>query len=829
MASKLRDLIKAVRNAKTAADERSVIAKECAAIRAAFREEDLDTRHRNVAKLLYIHMLGYPTHFGQMECLKLIASPSYNDKRIGYLGLMLLLDERQEVLMLATHSLKSDLNHANQYVVGLALCAVANISSPEIARDASSDVQKLLGSSNPYLRKKAALAAVRIVRKVPEALENFVPRVKSLLTERNHGVLLTAVTLIISLCEVSAPEHDGVIDLFRKLVPSLVRILKNLVMSGYAPEHDVQGITDPFLQVKVLQLLRILGHGNAEASDAMNEILAQVATNTESLRNVGNAILYECVQTIMSIEAEAGLRVLAINILGRFLLNRDNNIRYVALNTLAKVVGRDSAAVQRHRATIVDCLKDSDVSIRRRALELIYVLVNADNVRPLVREMTNFLTVADHELRPDLTAKICAVAERFAPTAKWRVDTVLRVMALPGHHISERIQASLIGLIAATPELHAYAVGKLYLALANDPKQQALVQVAVWCVGEFGDLLVAAPVPVKKHDPVTVTEDDVISMFEKVLRSVITEPKTKELVLTALMKLTTRFQSSNIARIEALIGQFRTHINVELQQRSCEYVSIFGRSDSSSLRGALLERMPAAEGGAFADAEGSEQAAEVVTAQSIISSLSATATNSAHDPLDIMKQLFGDLPSDAGAARTEVTAVAPPPAAAAGPSLLDILTESPPPSLAGPSLIDVLNGPTPVSPSLPGLMGAASPYPQITALSKNGLSIVFGFSKPSGHTSDTVVLTSTTTNATPTPISDFELQAAVPKYITLTLGSPSGTVVPPHGSGAVTQQITLHNSLYGQKPLMLKIRVEYNIGGTKVVDTATVSAFPPGL
>jgi AP-1 complex subunit gamma-1 len=116
---------------------------------------------------------------------------------------------------------------------------------------------------------------VRIVRKVPEALENFVPRVKSLLTERNHGVLLTAVTLIISLCEVSAPEHDGVIDLFRKLVPSLVRILKNLVMSGYAPEHDVQGITDPFLQVKVLQLLRILGHGNAEASDAMNEILAQ--------------------------------------------------------------------------------------------------------------------------------------------------------------------------------------------------------------------------------------------------------------------------------------------------------------------------------------------------------------------------------------------------------------------------------------------------------------------------------------------------------------------------------------------------------------------------
>ena len=54
---------------------------------------------------------GYPSHFGQMECLKLIASPGFPDKRVGYLGLMLLLQEKDEVLMLGTNSLKSDLNH----------------------------------------------------------------------------------------------------------------------------------------------------------------------------------------------------------------------------------------------------------------------------------------------------------------------------------------------------------------------------------------------------------------------------------------------------------------------------------------------------------------------------------------------------------------------------------------------------------------------------------------------------------------------------------------------------------------------------------------------
>ncbi|KAL9996364.1 putative clathrin/coatomer adaptor, adaptin-like, armadillo-like helical [Helianthus debilis subsp. tardiflorus] len=88
----------------------------------------------------------------------------------------------------------------------------------------------------------------------------------------------------------------------------------------------------------------------------MNDILAQVTTKTESNKNAGNAILYECVETIMSIE-DVSLCVLAINILGRFLSNRDNNIRYVAVSMLMKAISIDDQAVQRHRATILECVK----------------------------------------------------------------------------------------------------------------------------------------------------------------------------------------------------------------------------------------------------------------------------------------------------------------------------------------------------------------------------------------------------------------------------------------------------------------------------------------
>lgn len=185
----------------------------------------------------------------------------------------------------------------------------------------------------------------------------------------------------------------------------------------------------------------------------MNDILAQVATNTDSTKNVGNSILYETVLTVLEIEADSGLRVMAINILGKFLSNKDNNIRYeasvfairavlidlvlryVALNTLNKVVSIDTNAVQRHRNIILDCLRDSDISIRRRALELSYALINESNVRILIRELLAFLEVADNEFRLGMTTQISLAAERFAPNKRWHIDTVLRVLKLVGFDV----------------------------------------------------------------------------------------------------------------------------------------------------------------------------------------------------------------------------------------------------------------------------------------------------------------------------------------------------------------------------------------------------------
>ncbi|CAM6060361.1 unnamed protein product [Sphagnum tenellum] len=521
-----RDMICLIRACKTAAEERAVIAKECALLRDAFKEDHQDYRHRNVAKLMFIHMLGFPTHFGQMECIKLIAAVSFPEKRIGYLGLMLLLDERQEVLLLVTNSLKNDINNSNQFITGLALCALGNICTAEMARDLASDVEHLLQSNNAYIRKKAALCAVRIVRKVPDLIESFIDPAIRLLGDKHHGVLISGVKLCIELCQAS----DVALEQFRK-----------------------------------------------------------VSTNTEGNKNAGHAILYECVQTIMAIEAIGGLRVLAINILGRFLAFPDNNIRYVALNTLVKVVSIDTQAVQRHRATIVECVKDSDISIRRRALDLVYNLVNENNVKVLTKELVEYLKVSDPEFKLDLTAKIAALVQKFSPSQRWYFDQMILLMVQAGQFVAEGVTRFLVIVISNASELQGYVVRTLYRSFQDWRGQESLAQVTVWCIGEYGDLLVNHSNELQGEDPQTITESDAVDVVETILKDVQVTPITQAFALTALLKLSSRFPQCT-ERIKALLsGYKRSHI-LELQQRSNEFESIITRH--SSISASLLERMP---------------------------------------------------------------------------------------------------------------------------------------------------------------------------------------------------------------------------------------------
>ena len=55
---------------------------------------------------------------------------------------------------------------------------------------------------------------MRIIRKVTELQENFLSKAKALLSDRNHGVLLTATTLITEMCY----RNSDTLVTFRKVI-----------------------------------------------------------------------------------------------------------------------------------------------------------------------------------------------------------------------------------------------------------------------------------------------------------------------------------------------------------------------------------------------------------------------------------------------------------------------------------------------------------------------------------------------------------------------------------------------------------------------------------
>ncbi|KAG4208572.1 hypothetical protein ERO13_A03G141000v2 [Gossypium hirsutum] len=742
-----------------------------------------------------------------------------------------------------------------------------------MARDLAPEVERLLQFRDPNIRKKAALCSIRIIKKVPALAENFINCAASLLKEKHHGVLITGVQLCADLCKVSSEA----LEYFRKkCTEGLVRTLRDIVNSPYSPEYDISGVTDPYLHIRLLKLLRILGQGDADASDRMTDILAQVATKTESNKNAGNAILYECVETIMSIEDDGGLRVLAINILGKFLSNRDNNIRYVALNMLMRATTLGAQAVQRHRATILDCVKDSDASIRKRALDLLYLLVNDNNVKPLIKELIEYLEVSDQEFKGDLTAKICSLVEKFSSEKIWYIDQMLKVLSEAGNFVKDEVWHALIVVISNASDLHGYTVRALYRAFLTSTEQETLVRVAVWCIGEYGDMLVNNVGMLDIEDPITVTECDAVDAVEVAIKRHTSDLTTKAMALIALLKLSSRFPSYS-ERIKGIIVQNKGNVVLELQQRSIEFNRILQKHPK--FRSALVERMPVLDEATFSGRRAGSLPTAISTSSGAPSNLPNGIAKPATAPIPDLLDLSSDdvpAPSFSGGdflqdllgvdlSPTPAPSGADMPPKASTDVLLDLLSIGMPlPVQTGLSASDILsssqddkapfvnfNGlaslsslsanatsPANAAPMMDLLDGRGpgpqkseendQAYPSLVAYESSSLRVMFNFSKQRGSP-QTTLIQATFTNLSSNVYNDFLFQAAVPKFLQLHLDPASSNTLPASGDGSITQNLKVTNSQHGKKSLVMRVRIAYKTNNKDVLEERQINNFPQNL
>ncbi|KAI9879940.1 MAG: clathrin associated protein complex large subunit, partial [Watsoniomyces obsoletus] len=189
-----------------------------------------------------------------------------------------------------------------------------------------------------------------------------------------------------------------------------------------------------------------------------------------------------------------------------------------------------------------------------------------------------------------MTTQIGIAADRYAPSKRWQIDTMLRVVKLAGNYVKEQILSDFIRIIATSPDQQTYAVQKLYSGLKADITQEALTLAGTWCIGEFGDQLLRGGSYEEEELVKEVRESDIVDLYATILESTYATQTVTEYIITSAMKLTTRMSDpSQIERIRRLMQSRTSDLSIEIQQRAVEYGNMFGYD---SIRRGVLERMP---------------------------------------------------------------------------------------------------------------------------------------------------------------------------------------------------------------------------------------------
>jgi AP-1 complex subunit gamma-1 len=212
---------------------------------------------------------------------------------------------------------------------------------------------------------------------------------------------------------------------------------------------------------------------------------------------------------------------------------------------------------------VIDCLRDPDISIRRRALDLTFSLINSSNIRILTRELLSFLETAEADIKASVASKICTHAGRFRPNKRWEVDTVTRVLRVAGAYVDQSVINYFIKLITTgDAAVHQYAVRKLYSIIKTEGIlahcQEGLLQAGFWCFGEYGDILVNVAASSggfgieedgegeKDSEGSIPTELEVHQLIVSIFKGPYATPFVKEYAITALAKLVGKFKSESV-------------------------------------------------------------------------------------------------------------------------------------------------------------------------------------------------------------------------------------------------------------------------------------------
>ncbi|EAW13361.1 AP-2 complex subunit alpha [Aspergillus clavatus NRRL 1] len=591
--SSMRGLVQFIadlRNARARELEEKRVNKELANIRQKFKAGNLNgyQKKKYVCKLLYMYIQGYEVDFGHLEAVNLVSSTKYSEKQIGYLAVTLFLHEQHELLHLVVNSIRKDLLDHNELNNCLALHAVANVGGREMGEALSMDVHRLLISptSKAFVKKKAALTLLRLYRKHPGIVQNeWAERMISLMDDPDMGVTLSVTSLIMALAQDRPDEYKG------SYIKAAQRLKRIVVDNEVAPDYLYYRVPCPWIQVKMLRLLQYYppsedSHVREIIRASLQQIMTTAMDTAKNVQqnNAQNAILFEAINLLIHLDTEHNLMVQISARLGKYIQSRETNVRYLGLEAMTHFAARAETLdpIKKHQNIILGSLRDRDISVRRKGLDLIYSMCDTTNAAPIVNELLRYLQTADYAIREEMVLKVAILTEKYAADAQWYIDMTLKLLSLAGDHVNEEVWQRVIQIVTNNEELQAYAAHTLLGYLKTDC-HESLVKIGCYVLGEFGHL---------------IADNEGSSPIEQFMalqgKMVTSNDNTRAMILSSFVKFVNLFPEIK----PQLLHIFRLYSHspdTELQQRAFEYLTLATLPTDDLLRTVCDEMPPFSE------------------------------------------------------------------------------------------------------------------------------------------------------------------------------------------------------------------------------------------
>ncbi|XP_076414966.1 AP-3 complex subunit delta-1 isoform X1 [Peromyscus maniculatus bairdii] len=481
----LQDLVRGIRNHKE--DEAKYISQCIDEIKQELKQDNIAVKANAVCKLTYLQMLGYDISWAAFNIIEVMSASKFTFKRVGYLAASQCFHEGTDVIMLTTNQIRKDLSSPSQYDTGVALTGLSCFVTPDLARDLANDIMTLMSHTKPYIRKKAVLIMYKVFLKYPESLRPAFPRLKEKLEDPDPGVQSAAVNVICELARRNPKNYLSLAPLFFKLMTSS---------------------TNNWVLIKIIKLFGALTPLEPRLGKKLIEPLTNLIHSTSAM-----SLLYECVNTVIAvlISLSSGMPnhsasiQLCVQKLRILIEDSDQNLKYLGLLAMSKILKTHPKSVQSHKDLILQCLDDKDESIRLRALDLLYGMVSKKNLMEIVKKLMTHVDKAEGTTyRDELLTKIIDICSQsnyqHITNFEWYISILVELTRLEGTRHGHLIAAQMLDVAIRVKAIRKFAVSQMSALLdsahlvTSSTQRNGICEVlyaAAWICGEFSEHLQA--------------------------------------------------------------------------------------------------------------------------------------------------------------------------------------------------------------------------------------------------------------------------------------------------------------------------------------------------